>query len=138
MLKRNAAGRTVTRIDLAEAVYRASGSSRSEAAGFVDETLTEILDAIVRGENVKLSRFGAFLVRNKRQRIGRNPKTKVEAVVSARRVVVFKASPLLTDAVNNRGPESVEPPDPRPSACHEPRRQSGREPVRRAATRPGT
>ena len=103
MPKRKAGGRTITRADLAEAVYRAIGLSRSEAAGLVDATLSEISDAIVRGENVKLSSFGTFLVRHKRQRIGRNPKTKVEAAIPARRVAVFKPSPLLRDAVNRDG-----------------------------------
>src|ERR1035437_8160890 len=100
MPKRKEGGHTITRADFAEAVYRAVGLSRSEAAGLVDATLAEILDAIVRRENVKLSSFGTFWVRQKGQRIGRNPKTMVDAVVSARRVVLFKPSPRLKAAVN--------------------------------------
>ncbi len=72
------AARTLTRADLTDAVYRRVGLSRSESAALVESVLDEICDALVRGETVKLSSFGSFVVRSKGERIGRNPKTGVE------------------------------------------------------------
>lgn len=94
------ANATLTRADLAEAVYRQLGLSRSESADLVELILSEISAAIERGENVKLSSFGSFLVRSKRERVGRNPKTKVEVPITPRRVMVFKASNVLKARIN--------------------------------------
>ncbi|MGL4496873.1 MAG: integration host factor subunit alpha [Beijerinckiaceae bacterium] len=94
------AGRTVTRADLCEAVYQRLGLSRSESALLVEQVLQEISDCIARGENVKLSSFGSFLVRSKRERIGRNPKTGVEVPITPRRVMVFKASNVMKARIN--------------------------------------
>ena len=94
--------RAVTRDDLASAVYRRVGASRAEAHALVDMMLAEIADALRRGENVKLSSFGTFLVRSKGERVGRNPKTGVEAPIAARRVVVFKASKILGSRPNGK------------------------------------
>ncbi|MFV0280353.1 MAG: integration host factor subunit alpha [Rhodoblastus sp.] len=94
--------RTVTRADLADAVYRAVGLSRAESASMVETVLGEISDVIAAGEAVKLSSFGSFLVRAKGERVGRNPKTGVEASISPRRVIVFKASHLLKSRVNGK------------------------------------
>ena len=91
---------TVTRADLAEAVYRRVGLSRSEAADLVEMVLAELSETIVRGEAVKLSSFGSFLVRDKGRRIGRNPKTGVEVPIEPRRVVIFKASNVLKSRIN--------------------------------------
>jgi integration host factor subunit alpha len=93
--------RTLTRSDLAEAVFRRIGLSRLESAQLVEMVIDEISDAILRGENVKLSSFGTFLQRSKRERIGRNPKTGVEATISPRRVLVFKASHIMRERINN-------------------------------------
>ena len=68
-------GKTVTRADLAEAVFRRLGLSRTESASMVEMVLKEISDAIVSGETVKLSSFGSFMIRDKGLRVGRNPKT---------------------------------------------------------------
>ena len=68
-------GKTVTRADLAESVFRKVGLSRTESAELVETVIDEICDAIVRGETVKLSSFATFQVRDKNERIGRNPKT---------------------------------------------------------------
>jgi integration host factor subunit alpha len=87
--------RTVTRADLSEVVYRRGGLSRVESAELVQAVLDEICDAVARGETVKLSSFGVFVVRSKGQRIGRNPKTGVEVPILPRRVMVFKSSNLL-------------------------------------------
>ncbi len=92
--------KTITRADLAEAVYQRVGLSRTESAELVETVLTEISDTLVRGENVKLSSFGSFLVRSKSERIGRNPKTGVEVPITPRRVMVFKPSNIMKSRVN--------------------------------------
>jgi integration host factor subunit alpha len=89
------AGATVTRAQLAEAVYREMGLSHNESAEFVESVIAEISDALTRGELVKISSFGSFAVRRKGQRIGRNPKTGQEVPINPRRVLVFRASPAL-------------------------------------------
>lgn len=89
------AGTTLTRADLAESVCREVGLSRTESASIVEMVLDEICDAIVRGETVKLSSFATFHVRDKNERIGRNPKTGEEVPISPRRVMTFKASNVL-------------------------------------------
>ncbi len=94
------AGRTVTRADLCEAVYRKVGLSRTESAMFVEAVLKEITDCLERGEPVKLSSFGSFVVRKKGRRIGRNPKTGKEVPISPRRVMVFKPSAILKQRIN--------------------------------------
>lgn len=94
------AQKTVTRADLAEAVYEAVGLSRTESAELVERFLTIISDALVSGENVKLSSFGSFQVRSKNQRIGRNPKTGEEVPILPRQVLVFKPSNVLKAKIN--------------------------------------
>ncbi len=96
----NSVSRTITRADLADAVYRAVGLSRAESASMVETVLGEIADVIASGETVKLSSFGSFVVRAKGERLGRNPKTGVEAAIAPRRVIVFKASHVLKARIN--------------------------------------
>ncbi len=91
---------TVTRVDLAEAVYKQVGLSRKESAGLVEMVLAEITEKLARGETVKLSSFGSFLVRDKGERVGRNPKTGVEVPIMQRRVIVFKPSNVLKARMN--------------------------------------
>jgi integration host factor subunit alpha len=93
-------GRTITRADLSEAVYQRVGLSRTESSDLVQMVLDEVCDAAVRGEAVKLSSFGSFIVRAKGQRIGRNPKTGVEVPILPRRVMVFKPSNVLKARIN--------------------------------------
>jgi integration host factor subunit alpha len=93
--------KTITRMDLIEAVYRRVGLSRMESAALVELVLKEITDCLERGETVKLSSFGCFVVRKKRQRIGRNPKTGKEVLISPRNVMVFKPSPILKQSINS-------------------------------------
>jgi len=93
--------RTVTRLDLAEAVYRCVGLSRKESAVLVQSVLDELADALIGGESVKLSSFGRFLVRAKSERIGRNPKTGIEVPITQRRVMVFKPSNVLKARIND-------------------------------------
>ena len=95
-------GKTVTRADLCEAVYQKVGLSRTESATLVELVLKEITDCLERGETVKLSSFGSFVVRKKGQRIGRNPKTGTEVPISPRRVMVFKhAVAMITGVVED-------------------------------------
>ena len=98
------AGRTVTRADLSEAVYQRVGLSRSESAALVESVLSEICDCLARGETVKLSSFGSFMVRDKGRRVGRNPKTGVEVPIDPRRVMVFKPSNVLKARINGASP----------------------------------
>ena len=93
-------GQTVTRADLSEAVYQEVGLSRNESADLVETVLNEISDALVRGEMVKISSFGSFAVRQKGERIGRNPKTGEEVPILPRRVLVFRASHVLKNRIN--------------------------------------
>ena len=94
------ARKSVTRVELYDAVYRKVGLSRSESSALVELVLKEISDSVARGETVKLSSFGTFIVRQKGKRIGRNPKTGVEVSISPRRVVVFKASAIMKQQIN--------------------------------------
>jgi integration host factor subunit alpha len=94
------AGKTVTRADLSEAVYQTVGLSRTESADLVESVLAEISGCVVRGEAVKLSSFGSFVVRDKGERVGRNPKTGEEVPISPRRVMVFKPSNVLKQKIN--------------------------------------
>jgi integration host factor subunit alpha len=88
--------KTITRVELSNAVYRTKfGLTRTESSALVDLVLKEMVDTIARCEMVKLSSFGSFTVREKSQRIGRNPKTGVEALIFPRRAVVFKASAIM-------------------------------------------
>ncbi len=91
---------TVTRAQLSEAVYQEVGLSRNESSDLVETVLKEISDALSRGEAVKISSFGSFMVRQKGLRIGRNPKTGQEVPIRPRRVLVFRASHVLKHRVN--------------------------------------
>ena len=97
-------GKTVTRVDLCEAVYQKVGLSRTDSSAFVELVLKEITDCLEKGETVKLSSFGSFMVRKKGQRIGRNPKTGTEVPISPRRVMVFKPSAILKQRINGHTP----------------------------------
>ncbi len=92
---------TVTRADLAEALYREIGLSRSESAQLVESVIDHIIDALLRGETVKLAGFGTFSLRDKKERIGRNPKTGKAVPISPRRVLTFKPSQVMRERVNS-------------------------------------
>ena len=89
--------RTVTRADLAEAVYQEVGLSRHESAQLVEAVLSVVSDSLVEGDTVKISSFGTFAVRQKGERVGRNPKTGEEVPILPRKVLVFRASNVLKD-----------------------------------------
>ena len=93
-------GKTITRADLCEAVYQTVGLSRTESATLVELVIDEICGSIVRGESVKLSSFGSFVVRSKGERVGRNPKTGEEVPILPRRVLTFRASNVLKERIN--------------------------------------
>ena len=93
-------GKTVTREDLYQAACQKVGLSRTECRTLVELVLKEITDCLERGETLKLSSFGLFVVRKKGQRMGRNPKTGEEAPIAPRRVVVFKPSEVLKQRIN--------------------------------------
>jgi integration host factor subunit alpha len=94
------AGKTLTRADLAEAVVQNVGLPRNESQELVELVLDEIALSLARGESVKLSSFGSFGVRQKGQRIGRNPKTGEEVPITPRKVLVFKPSNIMKDRIN--------------------------------------
>ena len=91
--------KTLTRMDLSEAVFREVGLSRNESAYLVESVLNHVSDALIRGEQVKLSSFGTFSVRDKNARVGRNPKTGQEAPIPPRRVLTFRPSHLMKERV---------------------------------------
>ena len=93
-------GRTVTRADLSESVFQEVGLSRNESSDLVETILSEVVEALARGESVKISSFGSFTVRDKGQRVGRNPKTGQEVPILPRRVLVFRASNVLKSMIN--------------------------------------
>jgi len=99
--------RTLTRANLSEAVYQEVGLSRNESADFVERVLEEISSSLEQGETVKVSSFGAFSVREKGGRIGRNPKTGEEVPIKPRRVLVFRPSHVLKDRVNKSAPRDT-------------------------------
>ena len=92
--------KTLTRADLTEAVFNAVGLSRNESSQMVEDILEEVCGALSRGETVKLSSFGTFQVRQKSQRVGRNPKTGDEVPIAPRRVLVFRPSHVLKAQIN--------------------------------------
>ena len=90
---------TVTRADLADVVHRRLGLSRAESAGLVERVLHHMCHALSEGQNVKISGFGTFILRDKGQRIGRNPKTGIEVPIAPRRVMTFRASQIMRDRI---------------------------------------
>jgi integration host factor subunit alpha len=93
-------GKTITRADLGEAVYQEVGLSRNESADLLESVLEYMSDALIKGETVKVSSFGSFSVREKGQRIGRNPKTGEEVPILPRKVLVFRPSQVLKSRIN--------------------------------------
>ena len=94
------ANESITRMHLTEAVHNEIGLSRYESSKFVEQVLELISSALIRNEQVKISKFGTFSTRNKVARIGRNPKTGIEAEISERRVVTFRAANNMKQSIN--------------------------------------
>ncbi|WP_336986920.1 integration host factor subunit alpha [Altererythrobacter aquiaggeris] len=90
---------TLTRADLAESISRKMGFSRTESLDFVEAILRHMCASMTSGENVKISGFGSFILRDKKERVGRNPKTGVEVPITPRRVMTFRASQILKERI---------------------------------------
>ncbi|TKD51894.1 integration host factor subunit alpha [Sphingomonas baiyangensis] len=93
------AGGTLTRADLADALHREVGLSRADSSSLVEQILRHMCEALSEGENVKISGFGSFILRDKGERIGRNPKTGVEVPIAPRRVLTFRASQMMRERI---------------------------------------
>ena len=98
-----AAAGTLTRADLAESLHREVGLSRADASRLVEQILTHMCEALAKGENVKISGFGSFILRDKGERVGRNPKTGVEVPIAPRRVLTFRASQIMRERIARAG-----------------------------------
>ena len=99
MGKEAGTGATLTRADLADVVHRKLGLSRAESANVVERVLHHMCHSLAVGKNVKISGFGSFILRDKGQRVGRNPKTGVEVPIAPRRVMTFRASQIMRDRI---------------------------------------
>ena len=98
ILRQTEAG-TLTRADLADAIHREIGLSRAESAGLVERVLHHMCHSLSDGQNVKISGFGSFILRDKGERVGRNPKTGVEVPIAPRRVLTFRASQIMRERI---------------------------------------
>jgi integration host factor subunit alpha len=94
---------TLTRADLSEALHHQVGLSRADSAKLVEQILEHMCAALAEGENVKISGFGTFVLRDKGERVGRNPKTGVEVPIAPRRVLTFRASQMMRDRIVDAG-----------------------------------
>jgi len=90
---------TLTRADLSDIVHNRLGLSRAESAGVVERVLYHMCHALSKGKNVKISGFGSFILRDKGERVGRNPKTGIEVPIAPRRVMTFRASQIMRDRI---------------------------------------
>jgi integration host factor subunit alpha len=99
--------KTITRAQLGESVYQEVGLSRNESSELLESVLDYVSEALAKGESVKISSFGSFSVRQKGQRIGRNPKTGEEVPIMPRKVLVFRPSQVLKNEVNKTRPSGV-------------------------------
>jgi len=90
---------TLTRADLADVVHQEIGLSRSESANIVERILYHMCHSLSEGQNVKISGFGSFILRDKGERIGRNPKTGIEVPIAPRRVLTFRASQIMRERI---------------------------------------
>lgn len=94
---------TLTRADLADVVHHEIGLSRADSASIVERVLGHMCAALADGQNVKISGFGSFLLRDKGERVGRNPKTGIEVPIAPRRVLTFRASQIMRDRIVGGG-----------------------------------
>jgi integration host factor subunit alpha len=94
-----AQGDTLTRADLAESLHRQVGLSRADSTRVVEQILANLCEALAQGQNVKISGFGTFVLRDKGERVGRNPKTGIEVPIAPRRVLTFRASQMMRDRI---------------------------------------
>ena len=105
-MENNTNNNSLTRLELSDALVREVGLSRHESMQLVDDVLDHLSNSLALGENVKISSFGTFSCRQKKERIGRNPKTGIEAPIIARKVVTFKPSQIMKDKINKGNQKS--------------------------------
>lgn len=98
---------TVTKADIVENVYEKIGFSKKEASELVELVFDSLKGVLVKGDKVKISGFGNFLVREKRARVGRNPQTGDQITISARRVLTFRPSQVLKAVLNGEDPSAL-------------------------------
>jgi integration host factor subunit alpha len=101
----------MTKAEIVEQIYEKVGFSKRESADIVDTVFDVMKETLERGEKIKISGFGNFVVRSKRERIGRNPHTREAITISARKVVTFKASQILKNAVNRKAAQEPSKPE---------------------------
>ncbi len=99
-MENNTNNNSLTRLELSDALVREVGLSRHESMQLVDDVLDHLSSSLALGESVKISSFGTFSCRQKKERIGRNPKTGIEAPITARKVVTFKPSQIMKEKIN--------------------------------------
>lgn len=95
-------GKTLTKAELIESIYEKIGFSKKEASDIVEMIFETLKTTLEKGEKVKISGFGNFVVRQKRPRIGRNPQTGEEIEITARKVLTFKPSQVLKASLNKK------------------------------------
>ena len=105
-MENNTNNNSLTRLELSDALVREVGLSRHESMQLVDDVLDHLSNSLALGENVKIASFGTFSCRQKKERIGRNPKTGIEAPIIARKVVTFKPSQIMKDKINKGNQKS--------------------------------
>jgi integration host factor subunit alpha len=109
-MEQGAGKKALTKIDLVEQVYNKVGSfSKKDAAEIVELVFDTIKQTLEKGEKIKISGFGNFVVRHKKARIGRNPQTGEEIEISARKVLTFKPSQVLKNVLNEDRPQEPQP-----------------------------
>ena len=94
--------KTITRVDLLEQINKEVGLSRHESGQLVEQILEEMSNAMIKGNAVKIFSFGSFLLRDKKERIGRNPRTGDEVTIAPRKVISFRASNILKQMMNEK------------------------------------
>jgi len=104
---KNTSRSTMTKADIIEKVYQKIGFSKKEASELVEMVFDQLKDVLCKGEKVKISGFGNFIPRGKKERIGRNPKTGDQITISARRVLTFRSSQVLKALLNGEDPSLV-------------------------------
>ncbi len=107
----NTSSSTMTKADIIEKVYQKIGFSKKEASELVEMVFDQLKDVLCKGDKVKISGFGNFIVRVKKQRIGRNPQTGDQITISARRVLTFRPSQVLKALLNGEDPSLVKDED---------------------------
>ena len=107
----NSSRSTMTKADIIEKVYQKIGFSKKEASELVEMVFNQLKDVLCNGDKVKISGFGNFIVRGKKERIGRNPQTGDQITISARRVLTFRPSQVLKALLNGEDPSLVKEDD---------------------------